>query len=190
MNVTDPWARKWLKTGDGKNWLEAHDLSTDLFFAPDRECSSTDPHPVLQFTNLNDNDVINEVDLPVRGIIDVKNGDFTAWRLEYGIGNDPSEWMLIADGRNKFESPSLIFDWDLNDVKGDEITLRIYITNGDVYYAERRVFLRLNLPTPTPTVTPTPTITEFPPTLTPTDTPVPPTETPTATPTETPTMGP
>jgi len=178
VTVDDPWARKWLKTGEGKDWLEAHNLSRNPYFAPERECSSTDPHPILQFTSLNDNDVITEFDVPVKGVIDVKNGDFTSWRLEYGIGEDPSSWSLLADGKNKFESPSLIFDWDLLDIPGDRITLRLYLTNGEDSYAERRITLRLNLPTPTPTptLTPTETVTAAPDT---------PTETPTLTPTET-----
>lgn len=185
MTVDDPWARKWLKTADGKNWLEAHDLPSSPFFAPDRECSSTDPHPILQFTNLNDNDVIKEVDLPIKGIIDVKNGDFTGWRLEYGLGNDPSDWTVIANGKNKFESASLISDWDIPNNAGDMITLRLYLSNGDDYYAERRVTLRLNLPTPTPTATST----SAPATETPTETSMPPTPTETLTPfpSETPT---
>jgi penicillin-binding protein 1C len=189
VNVTDPWARKWLKTGEGRDWLESHDLPRNPFYAPDRECSATDPHPVLQFTNLNDNDVITENKLLIRGIIDVKNGDFTAWRLEYGPGNDPSEWTLITQGNNKFETSGLIHEWDLTGITGDIVTLRLYLTKGEDFYAERRVVLRLNLPTPTPTITPTsppatetPTETSIPPTPTETLTPFP-SETPSPTPT-------
>ena len=188
MTVNDPWARKWLKTGEGRNWLEAHDLPRNPFFAPDRECSSTDPHPILQFTNLSDNDVIKDIEVPIKGIIDVKNGDFTSWRLEYGIGDDPSGWTQLANGKNKFESSSLLFDWDLVDIKGDRITLRLYLSNGEEFYAERRVTLSLSLPTPTPTPTSTPTLTVTPLPETPTDTPTPtPTETLTPFPSETPT---
>ena len=193
MNVSDPWARKWLKSDDGRNWLEAHDLPRNPFYAPDRECSSTDPHPVLQFTNISENDTITETKIPIRGIIDVKNGDLTSWRLEYGNGNDPSDWTLIAEGKNKFESSSLIHDWDLSGIKADTVTLRIYVKNGDDYFAEKRIVLRLNLPTPTPTVTPTPTSTSTNlPTDMPSDTPVPPTATETSmpTPSETPTPTP
>jgi hypothetical protein len=188
MNVTDPWAIKWLKTGAGHDWLEAHDMPRNPFFAPDRECSATDPHPILQFTNISDNDVITETKIPVRGMVDVKNGDLTGWRLEYGNGNDPSEWTLIAEGKNKFETSSLIHEWDLSGIKVDTVTLRIYAKNGDDFYAEKRIVLRLNLPTPTPTITPTsapatetPTETSVPPTVTETQTPSP-TETPSETP--------
>jgi hypothetical protein len=190
INLTDEWARRWLGTGEGRNWLESNNLPNDPFFAPERECSITDPRPVLEFTNLDDGSVITEVPLDIRGIIDVRNGSFTEWRLEYGAGEDPSDWTLITEGRNAFPNSALIHTWDLEDVDNDRITLRIYLMNGDTYYAERRVVLRFNLPTPTPTETPSPTLTLFPPTDIPTETPAPPTETPTVTPTETPTTAP
>ncbi len=47
LNVTDKWAKKWLRSGEGRDWLEANDLPRNPFFAPDRECSADDPHPVL-----------------------------------------------------------------------------------------------------------------------------------------------
>ena len=186
MTVDDPWARKWLKSGEGRDWLESHGLPRNPFFTPDRECSSTDPHPVLQFNNLNDNDVIKETTFPVRGIIDVKNGDLNTWRLEYGPGNDPSNWTVIAEGKNKIDTAGLIANWDLSTITGDTITLRIYVTRGEDFFAERRIVLRLSLPTPTPTVTPTlAPVSETPTaTATPTSTS---TETATPTPTETPT---
>ncbi len=184
MNVTDEWARRWLTgTGEGRSWLEANNFPNDPFFAPDRECSSTDPRPVLAFTNLDDGSVVTETSLEIRGIIDVRSGGFTDYRLEYGQGDDPSNWTLITEGRDAFPNPSPIHTWNLEEVEGDRITLRIYLRDGDTYYAEKRVILRLDLPTPTPTVTPTPTL--APPTDIPTETP-----TPTATPTETPTTAP
>jgi membrane peptidoglycan carboxypeptidase len=185
MNVSDKWGREWLRSGAGRDWLESHDLPRNPFFAPDRECSGSDPHPVLEFSNLNDSSVITDTTLPINGVIDVKNGGLSGWRLEYGIGHDPGEWNLLAQGTNTFPDPSLIHTWDLQGIQDTAVTLRLYLSNGEDNYAERRVTLTLNLPTPTPTETPTP----LPPTDTPTDTPVPdiPTETPTGFPTDTPT---
>lgn len=190
MNVNDEWARKWLKTGDGRAWLESHDLPRNPFFKPDRECSGDDPRPILQFSNIKDNDIITESPLDIRAVINVTKGDFTGWRLEYGRGDDPSEWTTLAEGRDKFEQPEIVYKWDLEDVNDSRITLRLYITNGEDYYAEKRVILTFNLPTPTPEPTLTPTL--VPPTITPTDTPVPLTSTssPTPSPTETPTLTP
>lgn len=194
MNVSDEWARKWLRTGEGRDWLEAREMPRDPFFAPDRECNSSDPHPILEFSNLSDGSVITETSLPIKGSINSSNGGFTSWRLEYGAGNDPSQWTLLAEGTNAFATSSVIYTWDLKDIPGGSVTLQLHLSNGNEFYAERRVVLTLNLPTPTPTVTPTPTL--VPPTAFPTDTPVPalptetltpsPSDTPTATPTSTP----
>ena len=190
MNVSDKWGREWLRSGAGRDWLEAHDLPRNPFFAPDRECSASDPHPVLQFTNLNNGTVVTETSLPITGIIDVKNGSFTGWRLEYGVGQDPAQWTPLMEANQRFPEPGLIYTWDLTNIQESNITLRLYLFNGEDYYAERRVSITLNLPTPTPSVTPTPT--PFTSTEVPTDTPVPaiPTETPTGFPTDIPTETP
>ena len=104
MNVSDQWGRDWLRSGAGRDWLEAHDLPRNPFFAPDRECSASDPHPVLQFTNLNNGTVVTETSLPITGIIDVKNGGFTGWRLEYGVGQDPAQWTPLMEADNRLRS--------------------------------------------------------------------------------------
>lgn len=190
MNVKDPWGQKWLRSAAGRDWLESHDMPNNPFFAPDRECNADDPRPLLEFTNINDNDVITDPTLIVKGIINVTSGDFTGWRLEFGAGNDPENWTVLAQGTNKFESSADIFTWDLRDITTDRVTLRIYLVRGEEFFAEKRVSLTLNLPTPTPE--PTLTLTLFPPTAFPTDTPVPaiPTETLTPFPPETPTETP
>src|SRR5688572_26536245 len=183
MNVTDPWARRWLRSGDGRGWLEANDMPRNPFFAPDRECSASDPHPVLQFSNLNNGSVITELSLPVMGVIDVQNGGFTSWRLEYGGGQDPSQWTLLGESPQRFPEPGLIYTWDLTNITDSNVSLRLYLSNGEDFYAERRVNLTLNFPTPTPTATPTPTLspTAAPPTDIPT-TGIPPTPTESLTP--------
>ncbi|HAV78402.1 MAG TPA: hypothetical protein DCX53_13725 [Anaerolineae bacterium] len=178
LNVSDQWARRWFKTGPGRDWLESKDLPRNPFYKPERECSSNDPHPVLQFTNINETDTITESPFNIKGIINVTLGDFSGWRLEYGAGNDPSEWTILADGRNKFENPDTIYSWDLQNIQGNNITLRIYLMNGEDFYAEKRVFLTFNLPTPTPEPTLTPSLTPLPPpTDLPTNTPLPATST-------------
>ncbi|HJS18310.1 MAG TPA: transglycosylase domain-containing protein [Anaerolineales bacterium] len=197
LNVQDKWARQWLRSGEGREWLEANDLPRNPFYAPERECSSTDPRPVLEFQNPTHGSTVTETSLPISGVIDVKNGGFSGWRLEYGLGDDPSEWTVLTQGNNSFPQPGLIHTWDLTNVAGNLITLRLYLMNGEDFYAEKRVMFGLNLPTPTPTPTLSPTA--IPPTAFPTDTSVPvvdtPTETstpppPSSTPTETPTTTP
>jgi 1A family penicillin-binding protein len=190
LNVTDKWAKKWLRSGEGRDWLQANDLPNNPFFAPDRECSSADSRPVLEFQNPQNGGTITDMSLPVSGVIDAKNGGFTGWRLEYGDGNDPEDWTVLAEGNNSIPQPGLIYTWDLKDVTSSQVTLRLYLMNGEDYHAEKRVTINLSLPTPTPTSTPP--ATEVPPTAIPTDTPVPAVVTPTdtvpppAVPTETP----
>ncbi len=189
MNVPDKWGRQWLRSGEGRDWLDSQGLPRNPFFAPDRECSATDPHPILEFNNLKDGDVITDPNLPIRATIAVNNGGFSTWRLEYGTGPDPDQWTLLAEGRDAFSAPSVIYTWDLKNIPANKITLRLYLSTGQENYAERRISLSLNLPTPTPEpVTPTP----FPPTDAPTNTPLPPTPTETVTPfpSDTPTVTP
>jgi len=186
MNVSDDAARKWLRTGAGRDWLGAQDLPRDPFFAPDRECNSSDPRPVIEFSNLGDGSVITDPSLPINGVIDVKNGGLTGWRLEYAAAGQ-DQWNVLAQGTNTFPSSSLIYTWNLQGIQDPQVTLRLYLLNGDEKHAERHVTLTLNLPTPTPSPTETPTA--FPPTAIATDTPIPitPTETPTPLPSDTPT---
>jgi hypothetical protein len=192
MNVSDRWGREWLRSGAGRDWLEAHDLPRNPFFAPERECNGNDPRPVIEFTNLNNSSVITETTLPIQAMFDVANGSLTGWRLEYGLGPDPAEWTLLTQGTAPVPTSTLITNWNLEGIQEPQITLRIYLMNGEEFHAERRVTVTLNLPTPTPSPTPTETPTQIPPTAFPTDTslPVVPSETPTEFPTEVPTATP
>ncbi len=184
MNVSDKWARQWLRSGDGRDWLDAHDMPHKPTFSADNECSASDPHPVLEFQSSKNGDTITQTALPILGVIDVKNGGFTGWRLEYGNGNDPSDWTVLTQGNNSFPQPGLIYTWDLTTVQANQITLRLYLLNGEDGYAEKRVTLGLNLPTPVPSATISPTA--IPPTAFPTDTSIPVILTPTSTETLTP----
>ena len=127
--------------------------------------------------------MITDTSLIIKGIINVTRGDITGWRLEFGPGEDPQDWTTLVQGNNKIESSADIFTWDLTNVNASRVTLRIYLMNGNEFYAEKRVTITLNLPTPTSAATFT--LTPFPPTDLPTNTPVP-TETLTPFPSETP----
>jgi membrane carboxypeptidase/penicillin-binding protein PbpC len=188
MNVTDKSAQQWLRSDEGRDWLEAHDMPRKPFFAPERECSSTDPHPVIEFANPKDGDTITQSPLPISAVIDVQNGSFTSWRLEYGNGADPSEWAVLVEGNNAFPQAGLIYTWDLSGITTDKVTLRLTLLNGEDFHAEKRITLNLSVPTatPMPTLSPTPFPTETltPVIVTPTETltPFPPTETASPTP--------
>jgi penicillin-binding protein 1C len=177
----DPWAVRWLDTGAGKDWLEAHGLPRNGAIAPQRECNANDPQPTIEFRGLSDGDTITESPVDVRAVINATDG-IKSWTLDYGPGNDPDQWSQIADGNNAVDNPTTLLNWDVSDIGGDTVTLRLYVT-GEKGYAERKITLRLQLPTPTPTPTLSPTATVPAPTDTPTPTVTPTDPAPTNTPT-------
>lgn len=186
LRVEDDWARQWLDTGAGKDWLDAHGISRNPTFAPKRECRSSDPQPKLEFSNLDESQIITAESIEIRGIAHVEQ-DFDHWRLDYGIGPDPSTWLeLVADNKTAVEKADALHIWDLQDVANGEITLRLSIFGKGDAYAEQFIRVTLDVPTPTPTPTATPTSTAtLPSTWTPTQTPIPPTATDTPLPTAT-----
>ncbi|GAB4505279.1 MAG: PBP1A family penicillin-binding protein [Anaerolineales bacterium] len=177
----DVWAEKWLRTDPGKDWLQAHDFPRDAAFAPQRECQESDPRPRLEFVGLKDGDVITTYKVAIQAIVDADD-DIKRWTLDFGTGKNPDEWTTLTDGKNKIREATTLLDWNVENLNSDTVTLRLYLT-GKNGYAERKISLRLQLPTPTPPPTNTPTITPLP-TNTPTFTPSP-SETPVPTATDT-----
>ena len=185
MRVEDAWARKWLSTKSGKNWLESHDFPKEVSFAPNRECNENDPYPDLRFTNLKEGDKITENDYEIFGIITVSD-NFGKWTLDFGKGAEPSDWKILVENSNtQYEKAEKLAEWDVEGFDGI-YTLRLTL-RGDKgnAIAERIIHVKMDLPipTPTPTFTPTSTATLLP-TATATSTSLPPTET--ALPTNTP----
>ncbi len=199
MRVNDPWGRAWLESREGRNWLEAHDLPREFVYAPERECKQDDPHPTLQFGNLNDGQVITDPALEVIGTADATGG-FKGWALDFRLESEPEGWsQLIGDLQPVKDGTLAVLN--LESVANGVFVLRLRVIGVNQAYAEKSIRLILELPSPTvppptlvPTYTPTSTPTVIIPTDTPTPTTVPPTETPTPTepppPTETPTPTP
>jgi len=183
INVSDIWARKWFGTKPGRTWLDDNNFPYPPVYAPPRECNGNDPHPTLQL-NVNDGDVISQPTLAVQGTANA-TGDFKSWRLEFGIGNNPGSWTVLAQSNQAVDN-GLLFNWDLSNLPSQTITLHLYV-NGANGYAERFVHFTLALPTATaaPTFTPLPSPTDTPMPILPTDTPIP-SDTPVAPPTSTP----
>ncbi len=187
LNVTDKWARAWLETGAGRNWLDNNGLPSNPYYAPERECRADDPQPVIGFT-LNDGETITSPSLDIKGSAAADQG-FKSWKLEYGQGGDPNSWTLLSQSDSPVKN-GILYTWNLSNIPNGTITLRLTLV-GNKTEVEKRVTFNLSLPIPN-TPTPTETLT---PTLTPTETPtliVVPTDTPipTETPTETPTTSP
>jgi len=182
INVNDPFAKDWLGTRDGRNWLDNHGFPSPPVYAPDRECTKNDPRPTIELS-INNGDVIAQNTLAVEGTADATS-DFKSWRLEFGLGDNPGNWTTLSQGDQPVKN-NLLFNWDMSNLPNGIITLHLYLagTNG---FAERFVRFTFQVATPTPPPTntpfPTPTNTPFPtptntpviiPTNTPTDTPVP-----------------
>jgi 1A family penicillin-binding protein len=174
LNVTDPWARKWFDTNEGRNWLESNGLPKNPYYAPERDCRAGDPQPEIEFS-LTDGQVVTNPILDVKGTASA-DGGFRKWVLEYGLGENPGAWVLLAEGNNTVKDGTF-YNWDMTSLPNGVISLKLTLIGEN---AEVDKSIRLNLSLPIPTELP----------ATPTNTP-PPTETPTAiiiiVPTETPT---
>ncbi|MDD2920896.1 MAG: PBP1A family penicillin-binding protein [Anaerolineales bacterium] len=187
MNVSDKWAREWLKTDDGRNWLDKRGLPLNPVFAPDRECAASDPQPTVEF-NLKDGESISSAPLDIKGTAFADKG-FKKWRLEYGAGANPDSWIFLNENNAPVKNDTL-FLWNFSNIYDEVVTLRLTLV-GENAEIEKRVTIHLPVyeppteipptevpPTPIPPTDIPPTIpppTEVPPTATPipTDTPAP-----------------
>jgi penicillin-binding protein 1C len=187
LDVTDPWARKWLTEEEqGKRWAEEHGFKDQkVLFVPHDVCTEDTPRPIVGFTDPPEGAVITSVPVTLFGKA-AAPGDFQDWVLEVGIGNDPTTWPDIAQGGTELEQPARLLDWDPSSLPNGPVTLRLTVRNRLGGKASAVLHLLLNLPAPTATPTTPPTATATP-TPTPTATSTP---TPTATPSETPTATP
>lgn len=186
LNVTDPWAIKWISEKDaGQSWAKKNGFEPPVIFVPSRACKADDPRPNLVFVGLEDRQNITTSPLDVYAVIEATSG-FKSFTLDFGYGDNPSGWMrLIDEGGNPSASPQKLLSWDVSALSPGIVTLRLVMYSTNNTYAEKILRLNFQLPTLTPTSSPTATAT---PTVTPTPTvTATPTETPTVTPTLTPT---
>lgn len=176
LNVSDPWAKKWIRKGEGQNWAQQMGFEDPIIYAPTRECRADDPRPKLAFAYPRENDTISTSPLDIYVLADATDW-FDSVRLDYGLGDDPREWTALAERNQPLSEPENFYTWDLRDLPAGRVTLRLTLHSTQDTYAETFLHLNIQVPTPTPTPTPTPE-----PTPTQTITPTPtPTETPTPT---------
>jgi hypothetical protein len=175
IRVSDPWAIKWFDTRDGRNWLDDNGFDVPPVYAPERECTTNDPRPILEL-NVSEGAIISQSTMVLQGTADATGG-FKSWRLEFGLGQDPDSWTRLAEGGQPVNN-GVLFNWDMSNLPNQTITLHLYLKGKDGF-AEKFVHFSLALPT----ATPTPTATQI---FFPTDTPTPVTPTDTLVPTDTP----
>jgi len=193
INVTDPWAVSWINgNSQGNAWAEEMGFQKPYRFAPSRECRSDDPRPLLELTSPRDGQKIDLDTIDIFGKADATT-DFRKWALSYGLGDEPVEWKLLYDLSQPVNQLEKLFTWKLSDtfpeaIPTGTIVLQLRVNSIRDTYAEKKIKLNFQVPTPTPTpsptATPTPTLTN---TATPTATPTL-TGTPTSTPTVTQTL--
>jgi len=169
ITVLDDWGRKWLKeTDQGKAWLEGAGLGEGVRFAPEKTCSTDDPKPNMYFPGLEEGQSITESPFDIYAVAEVPSG-FKDFRLEYGIGDDPEDWISLAGPFDTQRSaPDRLVTWEVTEFSGKRVTLRLVMNGVDENFAEKRIHLNIDVPLPTatsvptetPTATPSPTLTE------------------------------
>jgi penicillin-binding protein 1C len=168
LNVTDPWGVKWIKHDpQGEAWATEYGFEKPILFVPPRECRGDDPRPNLVFAAPREGETIINNPLVLLGVADATQG-FDYYQIDVGEGPDPLTWFPLERSKKPVSSPDVLYSWDLSNVPPGVMTLRLYLHSTADTYAERKLVLNLQPPTPTPTNTPLPT-----PTFLPTETPLP-----------------
>lgn len=182
LNVSDRWAKKWLNTNsNGQAWAESNGFKKPIAFAPARECTNSDPRPLLEFVSPLENQTIRQSSIEIYAQADATQW-FKSLQLDYGIGADPEDWVTLMTKKSPSNQSDLLYEWDLTGLPQGTLTLRLVMYSTEDTVAIKKIRISIQVPTSTPTATSSPTST---PTLTPTSTPTY-TVTPTFPPTETP----
>ncbi|MGC1375514.1 MAG: transglycosylase domain-containing protein [Anaerolineales bacterium] len=188
MNVSDLFARQWLRKDDnGRAWAKSMGFDRPVFFTPDRECKADDPHATLKITNINDGDALKDERVVVN-VVAWATGGFDRWHLDSAPGDSPADgdWQQLFQSGQQVKDPTDVYTWVLSKVDRGKVSLRLRMENKDGGYAERILHLKITYNPPTATPVPNATATDVPPptntrrpnTPVPTDTSIPPTDVP------------
>ncbi len=184
INVTDPWAIKWISdTEDGQAWAADMNFPDPSLFVPSRECKADDPHPEIDISSPGDGQILTTSPVDIEGRVNA-TGDFKNFIINFGSGSNPVQWTRLMRGDKPVDPSGKIYSWDLSKLKAGTYTLQLILRSQQGRSVEKTWHVNVQVPTPTPTATPLPTNTP-----TPTNTPVP-TSTPTPSPTSTNQPGP
>lgn len=170
LNVRDPWAIRWISgTTAGKDWAESVGFQEPFLFVPERECRADDsrPHVEIVFPNNGQTITTNPLDIIGKAYAS-HDDDFRSYRLDYGLGEDPVQWLPLVVDSVPIKQTDKVYTWELDEIPAGVVSLRLRVES--VRNTATEVVWRLNLQVPTPTPTPTETPT---PTPTPTETPTP-----------------
>jgi len=172
LNVTDVWAVAWIQNDpQGRSWAEQNGFSDPILFAPARECRADDPRPNLSFASLSEGQTLTTSPVDIYAVA-FASADFLNFQLDYGVGENPVEWIRLTESNQPVTQAALIYKWDLGQIPTGVITLRLTMQSIRNTSAERILHLNIQVPTQTPTPTTTATATATPtPTATITPTP-------------------
>ena len=187
VNIRDPFALEWLQGNPlGQQFAQVLGVEFPVELAPTEECGPDDPRAVVRIIfPPEDTPPVFEV-VQIWGYVDVLNGEFDSYRVDWGLGDDPQGWGSLSDAipeRHPDDgSPALLAEFDTRDQPNEIVTIRVIVRDNAGHEAETRRVLAIDNPTPTataantptalPTFTHTATITLTPtPTITPSNTP-------------------
>lgn len=97
----------------------------------------------------------------VRGVTQMP--DFASYRVEWGKGNNPSDWHRITPEITAPVSDGILCQWDARSMVSGDYVLRVIVSDRHGLEAEARATIRLTAPS---TATPLPSATMPPPTRT------------------------
>ncbi len=199
LNLQDPFVLDWLaQDGLGQQFAQVLKIEEGTDVAPIEECDLEDPRPLIEVAYPPNGQIIKER-IEVWGFIDVLNGEFDYYEIEWGFTEDPTEWGP-TQGRQRIPvtrdggEPQMLGQWSIVEIPSSIVTIRVRVFDTEGHTAEVRRTIQIDNPNP---IAPTPTPTTVVPTETPitpaetaapdaTPTPLPPTPTATVIPTETP----
>ena len=154
MNVTDLFARQWLRKDDnGRAWAKSMGFDRPIFFTPDRECRKDDPHATLKITNINDGDALKDASIDVN-VVAWATGGFDHWHLDVAPGDNPGDgdWDVLFQSNQQVKDPTDVYTWILSNARKGKVSLRLRMENKDGGYAEQVLHIKItyNPPTATP----------------------------------------
>ena len=159
LNVADIWGVKWIKeTDQGREWARGMGFDDPIFFTPQTACASSDSRPRLELTSPHNGDVIKENPLVIYGMADATS-NFDYYRLEWGRGYDPVDWDTLRRQDTPVDRPDDLIAWDVSELGAGVVSLRLSVFSTQGTYAETKLSIDLQVPTPTPTPTDLPTAT-------------------------------
>jgi penicillin-binding protein 1C len=134
---------------------------------PSEKCTETDPRPIVKLLYPGEDNVEISGEVDLYGLVDIRNGEFDSYMIEWGVTHDPQAWGLVKDRtperHPEGSEPALLTTFDTRDKENGPVSFRLIVFDKQGHRAEmvRRVFIK-NEGTPAPSDTPLPSETPAP----------------------------